>query len=63
MSRCERCDACDSMWDSSNCKYCNYQGKDTRDEGKIKIDRQDYLERMSESGCNEEGFYDGQNVK
>lgn len=48
MSRCQRCDACESMWDTSNCKYCNYPDKDTRTPQQILIDDADYRKRVGE---------------
>ncbi len=58
MARCERCDAPESMWNTNNCKYCNYPATDTRTPEQIETDRKDYIQRMRDMCCDENGVYD-----
>lgn len=44
MSRCERCNACQSMWDTGNCKFCNFPAEEARPPEQIKEDEEDFAE-------------------
>lgn len=52
MTRCQRCDACESMWETKNCRWCNYPDNDKRTPEQVDIDNADYLERVGEDEYN-----------
>ncbi len=45
MSRCYRCNACQSMWDTKNCRRCNYPEADKRTAEQIVEDEHDEEEK------------------
>lgn len=40
MARCDRCCGCRSMYDLSNCPFCNFPGQDIRTPEQIEADNE-----------------------